>query len=115
MARALANNDVFLDLEGFGVDPVQHAGGFGGVYCPLAIRAHRHASGSIPTSIWARTSLVSTSTTVTIASSSLAMYRCLLLGCRENCSGSSPEGKVSTILRVARSKTCTVSSSLAQM
>src|SRR5690554_7151835 len=45
MARALANNDVFLDLEGFGVDPVQHAGGFGGVYCPLTIRAHRHAFG----------------------------------------------------------------------
>ena len=37
-------------------------------------------SGSIPTSICAITLRVSTSTTVVIASSSLAIYKCLLLG-----------------------------------
>ena len=43
VARTLAHYDVLLDLEGLGVDPVQHAGGFTGVYRPLAVRADGHA------------------------------------------------------------------------
>ena len=72
-------------------------------------------SGSMPTSIWAMTCLVSVSTTVVIASSSLAIYRWRSLGCSTNCSGSSPEGRLCKTSPVAGSITCTVSLSDAQI
>ncbi|MCY1398624.1 hypothetical protein D9M71_136600 [compost metagenome] len=72
-------------------------------------------SGSTPTWICASTWSLWVSTTVTSASSSLEMYSQRSLGCRANCSGSAPEGSSLMNLRVARSITCTVSESLAQM